>query len=82
MTSEYDQLRKAKETAEGALRGDVPIMEAARILTSALIDTRLNRAEPTLLFNGVFSETDDLPNWARPAKLGDRCTKGKGLSGR
>jgi len=73
MTSEYDQLRKAKETAEGALRGDVPIMEAARILTSALIDTRLNRAEPTLLFNGVFSETDDLPigrvrqNWATDA---------------
>ncbi len=61
MVSESDQLRKAKETAEGALRGDLPILEAACILRSALIDTRLDRTGPAMLFNGVCIETDDLP---------------------
>jgi hypothetical protein len=61
MTSECDHLRKAKETAESTFRGDVPILEAACILRSALIHTRLDRAGPALLFNGVCSETDDLP---------------------
>jgi hypothetical protein len=61
MISECDQLREAEDIAEAALRGDLPLLEAACILTSALIDTRLNRAEPTLLFNAVCSETDHLP---------------------
>jgi hypothetical protein len=72
MTDE-DQLRKAKETAEAVLRGDIPILEAADILRSALIDTRLGRSQPSLLFNGGSSETDDLPigaarrYWAKTA---------------
>ena len=73
MTSEYDYLRKAKETAESTLRGDVPILEAACMLRSALIHTRLERTGPAMLFNGVCSETDDLPigrvreHWATAA---------------
>ena len=61
MTSECDHLRKAKGTAEAVLRGDVPILEAARSLTSALIDTRLTRSGPACFFNSASSETDDLP---------------------
>lgn len=61
MITERDKLRKAKETAEAVLRGDVPILEAARTLTNALIDTRLTRSGSALLFNAVSSETDDLP---------------------
>jgi hypothetical protein len=73
MASDEDQLRKAKETAEAVLRGDIPILEAADILRSVLIDTRLGGSQPSLLFSGVSSETDGLPigtvrqYWAKTA---------------
>jgi len=55
------QLAEAHATAEAVLRGEISILEAARVLASTLRETDLADTKTHLFFVGVSSESDDLP---------------------